>query len=142
MTAYSPNTQYELKPWPVAANLTRIKIRNSCLLFCTEWKVKKAHVTVPLKSVKKTFWIFFCKTIFLANKNIIATTHGMTFYIFVRLGDAGWSILHAAYHLQSYHYWSPLCILGVRIFLLIYKCYTTGKPTRSFATERVSLDSV
>ncbi len=26
--------------------------------------------------------------------------------------------------------------------LVVHKCSTTGKPTRSFATERVSLDSV
>ena len=30
----------------------------------------------------------------------------------------------------------------VCIYIDIYKCFTTGKPTRSFATERVSLDSV
>ncbi len=35
--------------------------------------------------------------------------------------------------LYSIHYW---------LWKMLPKCSTTGKPTRSFATERVSLDSV
>jgi hypothetical protein len=31
---------------------------------------------------------------------------------------------------------------SVSCSLIMYYCSTTGKPTRSFATERVSLDSV
>ncbi len=40
----------------------------------------------------------------------------------------------------------PICFCYVDyhmcLFCFLYECSTTGKPTRSFATERVSLDSV
>jgi hypothetical protein len=127
MNAYSLNMLNELKPSPVAANLTRIKKnRNSCLLLCLARPESSKTIMCycPFKGLR-------CKEKLLINmylqnnsspiKRVTATTNGMNFYIFVRLGDAGWSILHAAYHLQSYHYWSPLCILGVRIFLLNHK---------------------
>ncbi len=36
--------------------------------------------------------------------------------------------------------WSNVCTVPAVPY--IHQCSTTGKPTRSFATERVSLDSV
>ncbi len=45
---------------------------------------------------------------------------------------------------KTLHVWSFFSFLDSTIEELAHeqRCSTTGKPTRSFATERVSLDSV
>ncbi len=81
MNAYSPNTLNKLKPSPVVANLTRIKIRNSCLLFCTEGKVKKAIACYcPFKECEENFLnIFLQNYIFLQIKTLLQLQTGWNF---------------------------------------------------------------